>query len=193
MTIGKNRGDVMDDNRIIELYFARDERAIEQTSDKYGKLLHYISYRILHSLSDTEECVNDTYMKAWNTMPPERPRYLSAFLAKITRNLSINRYTQNKSRSKWMTSDAVFEEMEDCIPDTAAPINEEVAIKDALNSFLESLSETSRRIFLKRYFYMMSVKEISLDMKTSVSNVKVSLMRTREKLRDHLEKAGISI
>ena len=183
----------MDDNRIVELYFARDERAILHTKKKYGKLLNHIAYSILRSFHDSEECVDDTYMKAWQTMPPERPSFLSAFLAKITRNLSINRYNQNKSRNRMLTSDKVFEEIAECVPDTTAPISDDIALKDAINSFLESLGETSRKIFVKRYFYMMTVREIALDMKTTVSNVKVSLMRTREKFKAHLEKAGISI
>jgi RNA polymerase sigma-70 factor (ECF subfamily) len=183
----------MDDNRIIDLYFTRDERAIEHTRAKYGKLLYHVSYKILHSNPDVEECVDDTYMKAWGAMPPERPNILSAFLCKITRNLSLNRYLQNKARGRMMTTEKVFEEIAECVPDTAGPISDDLALRDAINGFLESLGEMSRMIFVKRYFYMMSVNEISIDMKTSVSNVKVSLMRTRNKFKDCLEKAGISI
>ena len=183
----------MDDNKIVDLYFLRDERAIEYTSAKYGKLLHHVAYNILHSEYDSEECVDDTYIKAWNTMPPERPGYLGAFLSKITRNLSINRYNSNKSRGRMLTTEKVFEEIAECVPDTNLPISDDIALRDAINSFLEMLGEIPRKIFVKRYFYMMTVQEISLDMKTSVSNVKVSLMRTREKFKAHLEKAGISI
>ena len=183
----------MDDNRIIDLYFARDERAIDATSGKYGKLLNHVAYNILHSDPDSEECVNDTYMKAWSVMPPEKPNILSAFLCKITRNLSINRYLQNKARNRMMTTEKVFEEIAECVPDTSGPISDDIALKDAFNDFLESLGEASRMIFVKRYFYMMSVKEISVDMRTSVSNIKVSLMRTRNKFKVYLEKAGISI
>ena len=183
----------MDDNKIIDLYFARDERAIKQTNAKYGKLLHHISYRILHSIPDSDECVNDTYMKAWTSIPPKRPSFFSAFLAKITRNLSINRYVQNKSRTKWLAMDTVFEEVAECIPDNTGEASDDLALRDAINGFLGSLSDTSRNIFVKRYFYMMSIKEISLDMEMSVSNVKVNLLRTRERLKAHLEKAGINI
>jgi RNA polymerase sigma-70 factor (ECF subfamily) len=183
----------MDDNRIIDLYFTRDERAIEHTRAKYDKLLYHVSYKILHSNPDAEECVDDTYMKAWGTMPPERPNILSAFLCKITRNLSLNRYMQNKSRSRIMTTEKVFEEIAECVPDTAGPISDDLALRDAINGFLESMTIVSRKIFVKRYFYMMTVKQISVDMATSVSNVKVSLMRSREKFKAYLEKAGISI
>ena len=138
----------MDDNRIIDLYFTRDERAIEQTRVKYGKLLYHVAYKILHSDPDSEECVDDTYMKAWGSMPPEKPSILSAFLCKITRNLSINRYLQNKSRSKIMTTEKVFEEIAECVPDTAGPISDDIALRDAINGFLESLGEVSRSIFI---------------------------------------------
>lgn len=183
----------MDDSRIIDLYFMRDERAIEATGAKYGKLLYHVSYRILHSDPDVEECVNDTYMKAWSSIPPERPSILSAFLSRITRNLSINRYLANKSRSKIFANSGILDEMAECIPDNSAPISDDLELKEAFNGFLESLNIATRKIFVKRYFYMMSVREIATDMKLSVSNVKVSLMRTREKFKAYLEKAGISI
>jgi RNA polymerase sigma-70 factor (ECF subfamily) len=183
----------MDDSRIIELYFARDERAIEATDAKYGKLLYRVAYNILYSNEDSEECVNDTYMKAWGAMPPEKPNILSAFLAKITRNLSINRYLQNKARKRMILSDMVFEEIGDCIPDTKGPVSDDIDLRDAINGFLASLPESTRLIFVKRYFYMMSIKEICVDMRTSESNVKVSLMRSRNRFKAYLEKAGISI
>jgi len=183
----------MDDNRIIDLYFKREERAIMETRTKYGKLLNHVAFSILHSQADSEECVDDAYMKAWQTMPPEKPSFLSAFLCKITRNLSINRYLQNKARHRMISTETVFEEIADCVPDTSGPISDDIAIRDAINGFLDSLAELPRKIFVKRYFYMLSVKQISVEMKTSVSNVKVSLMRTREKLKAYLEKAGINI
>ena len=183
----------MDDNKIIDLYFMRDERAIEYTDTKYGKLLNHVAFSILHSAPDSEECVNDTYMKAWGAMPPEKPNILSAFLCKITRNLSLNRYMQNKARNKVISLDNIFDEFSECVPDTSGPISDDIALRDAINGFLGSLSEPLRLIFVKRYFYMMSIKEIAIDMRISVSNVKVSLMRTRTKFKTYLEKAGINI
>lgn len=183
----------MDDKKIIELYFDRNERAIEETKDKYGKLLGHIAYSILHSDEDSEECVDDTYVKAWKSMPPTRPNILSAFLCKITRNLSINRYLQNKSRRQYMSADTVFEEIAECVPDTSGPISDTIALKDAINGFLKHLPETQRKIFVKRYFYMMEIKEIAREIRTSTGYVKVNLMRTREKFKAYLEKAGISI
>ena len=184
---------IVDDNKIIDLYFRREEMAIEATRVKYGKLLNHISYSILHSQPDVEECVDDTYMKAWQTIPPERPTFFSAFLCKITRNLSINRYLKNKSRYKMLTTEQVFEEMSECVPDSEPTISDDIAIRDAINGFLDSLAEIPRKMFVKRYFYMLPIKEISIDMGISVSNVKVSLMRTREKFKAYLESAGISI
>ena len=183
----------MDDSKIIDLYFMRDERAIKATDAKYGRLLKHISYTILHSEPDAEECVNDTYMKAWGAMPPDKPNILSAFLSRIARNLSINRYLQNKARYRMMNTECIFEEIEGCIPDGSGPISEDIVLKDAINGYLESMSEIPRKIFVKRYFFMMTIKEISIDMNISVSNVKVSLMRSRDKFKAYLEKAGINL
>ena len=188
-----DRGDEMEDKKIIDLYFKRDESAISETSTKYGKLLNHIAFGILNSSEDAEECVDDTYVKAWQSMPPTRPSILSAFLSKITRNLSINRYMQNKARRRCLNADAVFEEIAECVPDTSGPISDTIALKDAINGFLRTLPETQRRIFVKRYFYMMSVKEIATEIRTSSNYVKVNLSRAREKFRVHLEKAGIVI
>ena len=183
----------MDDKRIIDLYFDRNERAIEETKDKYGKLLSHIAYSILNSEEDSEECVDDTYVRAWKSMPPTRPNILSAFLCKITRNLSINRYLQNKSRRQYISADTVFEEISECVPDTSGPISDTIALKDAINGFLKKLPETQRKIFVKRYFYMLPIHQISAETRTSVSNVKISLMRMRTKLKEYLEKAGINV
>ena len=183
----------MDDKRIIELYFDRDELAIDETRVKYGKLLNHVAFSILNSCEDSEECVDDTYLKAWQSMPPTRPSILSAFLCRITRNLSINRYMQNRAYRKHFNADAVLEEIGECVPDTAAPISDTLTLRDAINGFLSTLGEVPRKIFVKRYFYMLSIKEISRDIKTSTSYIKVSLMRTREKFKAYLEKAGISI
>ena len=136
----------MDDKRIIELYFGRDESALTETRNKYGKLLYHIAIRILNDAGESEECVDDTYMKAWQTMPPERPRYLSAFLSKITRNLSINRYLKNKSKSKMLMTERFFDEISECIQDTSMPISEDIALSDAINSFLSALPDTQRKI-----------------------------------------------
>ena len=182
----------MDDRRILDLYFARSEDAIRQTKDKYGRLLFGISYNIVKSDGDAEECVSDTYMSAWKSIPPARPNHLSAFLAKIVRNLSLNRYRKNRARARLMNNEAIFEEIEACVPD-GGYIAGDLELRDALNAFLSGQPKNSRMIFVKRYFYMKDIIDIADDMNMSPSAVRVSLSRTRGQLRDFLQKAGIGI
>lgn len=182
----------MDDNRIIELYFARDERAIEETKTSYGRLIYSVAYNILHSVIESEECESDTYLRTWNSIPPTRPNYFSAFLTKISRNLAINKLRQSSRRAP-LATELIFEEIADAIPDTKGDITEDIELRDALNEFLESLGKTKRQIFLKRYFYMRDIKDIAGKMGMTVGSVKVMLSRIRKELRDHLESRGIVI
>jgi RNA polymerase sigma-70 factor (ECF subfamily) len=181
----------VDDNKIIDLYFARNENAIRQTAAKYGKMLFGVSYGILRSIPDTEECLDDTYMSAWKSIPPQRPTYFSAFLSKIARNISLNRYRQNKRRYQNLVLDAILDEMAECIPAPSSDEAEDIAIRDCLNRFLSGLNSKARIIFVKRYFFMRSILEISNEMGISESSVKVSLSRARTLLREHLEREGI--
>lgn len=183
----------MDDRQIVQLYFDRSERAIFETREKYGRLLFSVAYNILSSEGDSEECVDDTYMRAWQVIPPSKPNFLSAFLSKITRNLALNRYRQNKRRIRSLGADLIFEEISECVPATQGDVANDIELRDALNSFVMTLGAQNRLIFLKRYFYMCSVKDIAREMSMSQSAVKVALMRTRNKLREHLERAGISL
>ena len=182
----------MDDSKILDLYFARNETAIHETDVKYGRLLWHIAYNILRSSHDSAECVDDTYMTTWETIPPERPQFFKAYLAKITRNLSINRYNANR-RGISINTDMALDELEECIPASSGDISEDIDLRDAINGFLASLGKTQRQVFVKRYFYMMSIREIANDTSLTASNVKVILMRARDGLRVHLEKAGIKI
>ena len=182
----------MDDSKILDLYFERSEAAIHETDIKYGRLLRHIAYNILHTFHDSLECVDDAYMKAWETIPPERPQFFKAYLSKITRNISINRYNANRRVSSINTGMAL-DELEECIPAASGDLSDDIDLRDAINDFLASLGQTQRQIFVKRYFYMMTVREIAKDMYLTESNVKVTLMRVRDELRDHLEKAGITI
>jgi RNA polymerase sigma-70 factor (ECF subfamily) len=182
---------IVDDNKIIDLYFARDERAIKQTKAKYGKLLFGISYGILHSVPDAEECVDDTYMSAWGAIPPAKPTYFSAFLSKIVRNISFNRYNQNKRRTRNLVAEAVLDELAECIPAPAGEMAEDIAIRDCLNRFLSGLSSQNRIIFVKRYFFMRSIGEISDETGVSISAVKVALSRMRALLKERLEREDI--
>ncbi len=183
----------MDDSKIIDLYFCRDEKAIDETRSKYGRLLMHIAYGILHSEDESNECVYDTYMNAWEAIPPARPTYFRAFLAKITRNLSVNKYLKNRTQRTAVSTETVIGELADMENTEGAQTVDDIAINDALNSFLGELDKVTRIIFVKRYFYVYPIKKIALDMRFTESNVKVILMRTREKLKAHLEKAGVII
>ena len=183
----------MDDKQIIELYFARNESAIEESSLKYGNYCYSIAYNILASRPDSEECVNDTWLRAWNTIPPQRPNYFKLFLAKITRNLSFDKLRE-KNSEKRADGDSVtaFEEVEEFLSDTR-DLTEELERKEflkLLNDFLSSLSPRECNIFIRRYFYMASTADIAEMYRLKESNVLVILSRTRKKLREKLEKEG---
>ena len=180
----------MDDKKIIDLYFARDEQAIAETQTKYGRLLLSVAMNILHSSPDSEECESDTYLRAWNAIPPTIPEILSAYLAKITRNLALNRLRDGRRR---LEAELVYEEIAEAIPDVSGDPCEDIELRDALNDFLANLDKTRRRMFVSRYFYMRSIREISREMGVSEGAVKVGLSRTRKRLREFLSERGIVI
>lgn len=184
----------MDDHSIVDLYWARCESAIARTAEKYGRYCHAIAYRILGSHEDSEECVSDTFIKAWNAIPPERPEHLDAFLGTITRNLSLDRYRKNtaEKRNGGHTL-LVLEELRDCLPDRRGDgcLDDALALSDVLNRFLSALPPQTRRIFLRRYWYFCSVKEIAAEDHLTEGKVKMLLLRTRRKLKQHLEKEGV--
>ncbi|MBO7195828.1 MAG: sigma-70 family RNA polymerase sigma factor [Clostridia bacterium] len=182
----------MDDNKIIELYFARDERAIEETRASYGRLIYSVAYNILTSAPDSEECENDTYLRTWESIPPTRPNIFSAYLSRISRNLALNRLRDEKRRRP-LGTELIIDELAEALPDTAGDPIEEMELREALNGFLESLGKTARMIFVKRYFYMRQVKEIARELGISAGSVKITLWRVRKSLRDYLESRGIVI
>lgn len=184
----------MDDKQIIKLFQQRSENAISETSKKYGAYCHYIAYHILLNHQDSEECVNDTYLKAWNTIPPTIPDYLSAFLARITRSISINRMEQQSAQKRGGNQVILsLEELEECVPseNQIDKLTEDSVLDETINRFLRSLSADARLIFLRRYWYFCTVKEIASDLKISEGKVKMSLYRTRKKLYSILTKEGI--
>ena len=186
----------MDDRQIIELYNERSEAAIWSTADKYGKHCHYIAYNILYNEQDSEECVNDTWLRAWNTIPPQQPNKLSAYLGKITRNLALDRYKfyNREKRGKGQTP-LILEELSECISDgnrTEQEIDARLLV-ESLNTFLRNLPAEKRRILVRRYWYLSPVSEIARDFEMSESGVKTILYRTRIKLKQFLEKEGIVI
>lgn len=184
----------MDDNKIIELYFARDENAIKETAYIYGKKLAYLSFDILKNTDDANECVNDTYLKTWNTIPPTRPTYLYAFIAKICRHLCFGRIDYKNAQKRNFEVVTLSDELMCCIPDKLSETElEEKATGKILTDFLNTLSKDNRLIFMRRYWFCESISEIVNRYNISESKVKTSLHRTRKKLKTHLETEGISI
>lgn len=182
----------MEDYQIVNLYWARQEQAIEFSDQKYGRMLRSMSQSLLDSRQDAEECVNDTYLDAWNAMPTARPDHLGAFLSKITRRISIDRY-RTAHRQKRGGEDTLTEELCECVPDsdTVEKQYQNQMLSQALDRFLASLTREKRVMFIRRYFFSASIAQISVMMQLSESKVKVTLHRTREALRNFLEKEGL--
>ncbi len=184
----------MNDKQIIELFMQRSETAISQTEKKYGKYCYYIARNILRNEQDSEECVSDTFLRAWNAIPPKTPNNLATFLGKITRNLALDKYKYNNSEKRGNGQPALaLDELDECIP---AETDTEKAVSDkelasALNSFLAGLPKEKRQVFVRRYWYLSSIREIAKDYGISESKTKVMLLRTRKELKNYLEKAGI--
>ena len=180
----------MEDRQIIELYFDRNEQAIAETQKKYGAYCHTVAIGILTSREDAEECVNDTYLHAWNAIPPQRPQFLSAFLAKITRNLALNRYAYKHADKRNIHLTEIYDEATEPFADSADMLDEMI-LREAINTFLASLSAETRILFMRRYWYMSPVKQIAHDYGLPEGTVKSILSRTRKKFKDYLEKEGI--
>ena len=183
----------MTDEKIVALYWARAEDAIAETEKRYGRYIRYITYNILLDHNDSEEITNDTYLKAWNTIPPAKPDQLKTYLGRIARQLSINRleaeHAKKRNNGQYQLA---MEELEECIPDPSedSDLAQQTALRDSINHFLRALPVEQRRVFLKRYWYMCSVSQISNELSISESKTKSMLMRTREKLKQHLNKEG---
>lgn len=181
----------MDDRRIIELYWERSEDAISRTAQKYGRFCRSIAYNILHNDEDSEECVSDTYLKAWNEMPPKRPEKLHAFLGRITRNISLHRYEYKYAQKRGGGEVTLaLDELGECIPSREKVENtiDDLELAALLNRFLAALAPQNRIIFVRRYWYLYSIKEISAQLGVSECKIKTSLFRTRNALRTLLEK-----
>lgn len=185
----------MEDKIIIDLYFQRDERAIENTQEKYGNYIYSIVNNILACHEDSQECVNDTYKSAWDTIPPNKPLKLSAYLGKIARNHAINRYNFNNAEKRNKNLEIALSEMEDFLPspDFAEDTASAITFKDALNRFLRALPDAKCNMFILRYWYLYEIKDIAIKLGISEGNVKTSLNRLREKLKNFLEKEGFHI
>ena len=184
----------MDDNAIIELLFARSEQAIQELDGKYGKVCHSLSYNILHSRQDAEECVNDAYLGAWDAIPPARPDPLLAFLCRIVRNLSLMRYHADRAAKRGGGSYTVaFDELEGCLasPRTVEGRIEEQELVRLIEDFLDTLSPENRVLLMRRYWFSDSYGEIAARTGLSEKNVSVRLTRIRKQLRNYFEERGV--
>ncbi len=179
----------MDDNKIIELYFMRDEDAITQTKEFYGERLKVLAYCILRSSEDAEECENDTYMKAWESIPPQKPQHFFAYLAKICRNTALKMAEKQKAEKRSAVIVELSHELSECLPDKySLEDTAEQELGESISEFLKSVSKENRVIFIRRYFLSETISDISKALGISESKVKSSLFRTRNKLRDYLSK-----
>lgn len=185
----------MEDKQIVELYWARSESAISETANKYGRYCHYIAYQILTNDEDAKEVVNDTYLKAWNTIPPQRPDPLKPYVGTISRQLALNVYKEQHTQKRGGQVPLVLDELSDCIPnpENHENIGESIALSEALSRFLRALPQKTRNIFIRRYFYMSPVAEIARDFSMKESNVTMHLLRTRRKLEQFLKKEGFDV
>lgn len=184
----------MDDEQIIDLYWQRQEAAISESDRKYGTYCRTVADHILCSREDTEECVSDTWLHAWNAMPPQRPNFLRAFFAGLTRNLALDRFRASHAQKRGGgEAELILDELEECVAgsqDTEAAVLAK-ELEEAVNRFVKSLPEREGNIFIRRYFFAEPVKAIAARYRMTPNNATVILRRTREKLREALEKEGL--
>ena len=182
----------MEDRQIVDLYWARSERAITETDKKYGRYCHYIAYQILSDDLDAEEIVNDTYLKTWNTVPPKYPDPLKTYVGMISNQLALNRYDEKTAAKRGGGKmPLIFHELDECLADEESiDIAEAVVLRDLLNRFIWSLPKKTRNIFVRRYWYASSLTEIAKEYGMKESAVAMLMFRTRQKLREFLQKEG---
>lgn len=188
----------MTDQEIIDLYFARSESAIDESAKKYGSYCNYIAMNILYNREDSEECVNDTWLNTWNSIPPARPSVLRTFLGKITRNLALNLYEKQTAQKRGGgETSAVLDELSECIADTKLDRPDDIpgrmTLTECINRFLEKQSAESRKIFVRRYWYMAAINEIAAEYGFTESKVKMTLSRMRAALLNELKTEDIEV
>lgn len=183
----------MEDEQIIHLFFERSEQAITQLSQKYGGVCRNVAQNILNDRLDAEECVNDAWLAAWNTIPPQRPSPLLTYLCRIVRNLSVKRYHANTAAKRNSFYDAALDELEDCIPspETVEGAYDGQELAAAINGFLAAQSRENRVMFVRRYWFSDSIPELAGRFGLSRHNVTVRLARIRERLKTYLKQEGI--
>lgn len=186
---------MIDDKKIVELFFNRSEKAIIELDTKYGKLCKKLSYNILNNQQDTEECVNDAYLGVWNTIPPKRPDSLQAYICKIVRNLSLKQYYKNNAVKRGSIHEIAMQEIEAYLP-AAITVEEEIAAKDLahiIESFLDSLTVENRVVFMLRYAYSDSYADIAKRVGLSEKTVSVRLTRMRKQLKSYLNEREVYV
>lgn len=185
----------MEDNKIVDLFWSRSEDAIFETQKKYGKYCKYIANNVLRDEWDSEECVSDTYVRLWELIPPNRPEKLSVFAAKIVRGLAIDRLRGKLAKKRGVPeTEPITDELAECLNGTDLSGAESgIFLRDAINGFLRGLEKEKRKIFVRRYWYMSSIRDIAIDMKISEGNVKTTLCRLRAELKSFLEKEGFEV
>lgn len=186
---------MIDDEKIIELFFQRDQQAIVELDRKYGKICHSFSYNILNSRQDAEECVNDAYLGVWNTIPPARPEPLLSYVVKIVRNLSIKSYWRKEAKKRGGQYTIALQEIEGCISDCKT-LDDEIETRELagiIGDFLNTLTLENRVIFMRRYWFSGSYGEIARLVGISEKNVSVRLTRIREKLKQYLMKREVHV
>ncbi len=191
-----SRGAFLSDEQIIDLYFAREERAIAETDKKYCQYLHTVAYNILANEQDAEECLQDTYIKTWNAIPPERPNVFRAFLAKITRNLSLDRYERENRQKRVPAGVCVpFDEVQEFLPDQSdlARDMQAAAIGKVLTAYLDGTTDRRLYIFVSRYFFALTIPQIAKRLSCSQSLVSKELAEIKRELRILLEEEGIVV
>lgn len=183
------------DEQIIELFFARSEDAISALDERYGKTCRSISYNIVGSIEDADECVNDAYLGTWNAIPPARPNPLLTFVAKIVRNISLNRYWHNSAAMRSSSCTVAFEELDACLADVKT-LDDDIESADLariIEEFLNTLSAENRLLFMRRYWFSDSIRDIAAMTGLSEKNVSVRLTRIRARMRDYLNSKEVSV
>lgn len=194
VTVQESGGAELRDTEILDLYWAREERAISETQNSYGNYCYSIAWHILYSKEDSDECVNDTWLRAWNAIPPKRPGRFAVFLGTITRNLALDRWKERHTMKRGNGEMTVaLDELAECIPDVRSTEEavEAAELERMMNEFLRTLPERECNVFLRHYWYVEEYSEIAERYGMKLNTVKTSLFRTRAKLRSYLESEGV--
>ena len=190
----RQKGIDMEDKKIIDLFFMRSEKALTELAARYGALLHSVAAHILSVAEDQEECVNDAYLGTWNSIPPQRPDYLKAYVCRITRNCALKRWRYNSADRRCPEFESSLEELEELLPGT--DLEQEWSARELgreLNAFLAGLNQEDRILFLRRYWFSDSVKEIASERNMTENAVSVRLLRLRGRLKKHLLEQGFQV